>query len=274
MIDRTVSGTGVGSSAERRMAGRVMRVTSPVAPLLAEPRASAPLTSQYLGGRRVEVLEDRGDWRQVRGADEYVGWMHAGYLAEAGGDRGIDDQRVSLGCIVRSASGRRRALPLAALLDDRDELVDGDFVPAGDLSSHFPPEGSAIAGSAIRFFEGTSYLWGGVTPWGADCSGLVQTVFWMHGLVLPRDASQQATTGTDAGTDITSLQAGDLLFFSDRTDKRITHVGISLGHCDMVHLALGRGGYAIESFDSDVDEYTTKLRERFLFARRPEFNNK
>jgi gamma-D-glutamyl-L-lysine dipeptidyl-peptidase len=268
MIDRTVSGTGVGSSAERRMAGRVMRVTSPVAPLLAEPRASAPLTSQYLGGRRVEVLEDRGDWGQVRGADEYVGWMHAGYLAEAGGDRGIDDQRVSLGCIVRSASGRRRALPLAALLDDRDELVDGDFVPAADLSSHFPPEGSAIAGSAIRFFEGTSYLWGGVTPWGADCSGLVQTIYALHGTPMPRDAGDQGRCGIEVSPAPESLVAGDLLFFSDREDGRITHVAIAMGHARIVHLALGRGGYAVETLRGETDPYGTALRTRIRFARR------
>jgi gamma-D-glutamyl-L-lysine dipeptidyl-peptidase len=107
-----------------------------------------------------------------------------------------------------------------------------------------------------------------VTPWGADCSGLVQSTFALHGLQLPRDAWQQAELGADAGRDVGELVAADLLFFTDREDKRITHVGIALGERRMVHLALGRGGYSIEQLDNRNDPYVDRLRERFLFARR------
>jgi cell wall-associated NlpC family hydrolase len=93
-------------------------------------------------------------------------------------------------------------------------------------------------------------------------------VFALHGLQLPRDAWQQAELGVDAGRDVGELKAADLLFFSDREDRRITHVGISLGERRMVHLALGRGGYAIERLDDRQDPYVNRLRERFLFARR------
>ena len=255
-------------------------VGAPIAPLHGEPRVSSPQISQRLSGHALQVLELDGDWLRVRGDDAYEGWLHRGYVVkgptreDAERSAGIAGKRtMSLGCTVVGFDGRRRHLPLGAWLLAGERSVEGQVVREDAMRAMLPRDAAAASTSAVDWFEGTSYEWGGVTPWGADCSGLVQTVFWMHGLVLPRDASQQATTGTDAGTDITSLQAGDLLFFSDRADKRITHVGISLGHYDMVHLALGRGGYAIESFDSDVDEYTTKLRERFLFARRPEFNN-
>jgi cell wall-associated NlpC family hydrolase len=72
----------------------------------------------------------------------------------------------------------------------------------------------------------------------------------------------------DAGQDVGELRAADLLFFSDRADKRITHVGISLGERRMVHLALGRGGYAVEHLDDRNDPYVDKLRQRFIGARR------
>jgi cell wall-associated NlpC family hydrolase len=99
---------------------------------------------------------------------------------------------------------------------------------------------------------------------------LVQTVFALHGKQLPRDASQQAQAGEDAGTDATgaALEAGDLLFFSDREDKRVTHVGIATGDKRMVHLGLGRGGYSVERLADRKDAYVTLLRKRFLFARR------
>ena len=58
------------------------------------------------------------------------------------------------------------------------------------------------------------------------------------------------------------------MFFSDRDDRRVTHVGISLGDRRMVHLALGRGGYSVEQLDDRKDAYVERLRERFLMARR------
>jgi gamma-D-glutamyl-L-lysine dipeptidyl-peptidase len=61
---------------------------------------------------------------------------------------------------------------------------------------------------------------------------------------------------------------GDLLFFSDRLDGHITHVAISLGGGCLVHLALGRGGYAVERLDDTRDPYVRKLLDRFVTSRR------
>ena len=85
---------------------------------------------------------------------------------------------------------------------------------------------------------------------------------------LPRDAWQQAELGEDAGRDVGELLPADLLFFSDRDDRRVTHVGIALGERQMVHLALGRGGYAVERSTIARDAYVDRLRDRFLIARR------
>lgn len=268
MIDGTPSATAAeGSPPTRHDVTSTLRVMSAVAPLLAEPRVAATQTSQYLNGQRVGVLDERGDWVHVRGADAYAGWMHAGYLARASARR-PDDERLSLGCIVRGVTGRRRALPLGALLDEGESLLEGDIVPVAELTSHFPGEGSAIAGSAIRFFEGTSYLWGGVTPWGADCSGLVQSIFALHGIPMPRDAGDQGRCGVEIAADAESLAAADLLFCSDCEDGRITHVAIAMGHARLVHIALGRGGYAVETLRGETDDYGTALRTRIRFARR------
>jgi cell wall-associated NlpC family hydrolase len=147
-------------------------------------------------------------------------------------------------------------------------VKSGEVIDATRLPERFPLDPEAVTRTAQEFFVGTSYLWGGVTPWGADCSGLVQSVFALHGLQLPRDAWQQAETGRDAGPDIGELRPADVLFFSDRPDRRITHVGIALGDCRMVHLALGRGGYAIERLDDRRDAYVDRLRDRFITARR------
>jgi cell wall-associated NlpC family hydrolase len=159
-------------------------------------------------------------------------------------------------------------MPLGALLQADERVVCGEAIDIAASAARFPIDAAAIAESARRYFEGTSYLWGGITPWGADCSGLVQTVFSLHGVQLRRDAWQQAQQGEPGAASLFDAHLGDLLFFSDRVDGHITHVAISLGGRRLVHLALGRGGYAVETLDDPDDLYVAKLRDRFVHARR------
>jgi gamma-D-glutamyl-L-lysine dipeptidyl-peptidase len=201
-----------------------VRVRSAVAPLLAEPRIASEQISQRVRGHVLSVVEARGDWMRVRGDDEYVGWTHQGYVTAVTG-----------------------VAPVGAPV-----AVEWPFRP-----------GATIMETACQAFMGTPYQWGGITPWGADCSGFVQTVFSVHGMTLPRDASQQALVGCDADGAV----AGDLLFFSERADGRITHVAIALGPHGFVHVALGRGGQAVEGREAP-DQYVATLVSRFRFARR------
>lgn len=249
------------------MSGRVVIIGS-YAPMHAEPRVASAQVSQALGGHTLDVVESTDDWHQLRGDDGYAGWVHAGYLAPATSATGASVRLTSLGCIVRNAGERRRVLPPGALLLPEDTVESGRAVTLDVLRAEYPSNPAAAARTAASIFEGTPYLWGGGTPWGADCSGLVQTSFRLHGIILPRDAWQQATVGEPAPGDPLAVAAGDLLFFSDRDDQRITHVGISLGRGSMVHAALGRGGFAIERLDDTDDLYVEKLRARFTAARR------
>jgi hypothetical protein len=247
-------------------------VRAPVAPMHAEPGVASPMISQQLAGHPVTVVDADGEWVRAWGPDRYDGWIHQGFLIRENGSaagREVDSDaiRISLGCVADNGRGSR-ALPLRALLGSDEIVQSGDVLEGTLRRTRFPTDPESIIRTAREFFHGTSYLWGGVTPWGADCSGLVQSSFALHGVRLPRDAWQQSSAGEDAGTDIGALRAADLLFFSDREDRHVTHVGISLGGWGMVHLALGRGGYCIERLDDHDDPYVAKLRERFLFARR------
>src|SRR5262249_3493750 len=179
-----------------------------------EPHVASQMVSQQLAGHRVEVLDEEADWVRARGADAYEGWMHIGFLARS--PRGAARQsrqtsRVSLGCITATADGVRRSLPPLSNPPPEETLSSGDAVESNRLGERFPADSRAIVKSAQEFFSATSYLWGGVTPWGADCFGLVQTTFALHGIQLPRDAWQQAETGTDAEPDVGELEPADLL---------------------------------------------------------------
>jgi gamma-D-glutamyl-L-lysine dipeptidyl-peptidase len=251
-------------------ASGVVTVYASIAPLHGEPRVSSPQVSQRLAGHRLHVLAQDGDWLRVRGDDGYEGWVHRGYLRDPSDTRAAPTKRLlSLGCVVRDATtGTTRALPLGAWVAVGESVVGGEAVNAASHARTFKKDALSIAATALERFAGTPYQWGGVTPWGADCSGLVQTTFWLHRVLLPRDAWQQAEMGADAGTNIARLEPADLLFFSERPDRRITHVGMSLGGSKMVHLSLGRGGYAVEQLDNTGDPYVAALVERFVTARR------
>jgi hypothetical protein len=242
------------------------RIGAPIAPMHEEPRVASQQVSQQLAGHDVDAMDIEGEWVRARGEDGYEGWIHTGFL-----DRVIpaatSGRLVSLGCVTESNGEARRTLPLRAILREEERVLDGDAVSMPEMAKMYPLDPAAIAKSARELFRGTSYVWGGVTPWGADCSGLVQSSYALHGRVLPRDAWQQAELGAKVEGDFGALRAGDLLFFTDRTDRKITHVGIAQGPNEMVHLALGRGGYRRENLSSD-ESYVAKLRERFLFAKR------
>ena len=279
-------------------------VRTPIAPMQKEPRVSSPQVSQALFGHGLLVLETDGDWHRLRGMlDGYEGWTHGGYLrvidvsevadaavvppyeartfasrdeGEGEGPRsplgallaaGIVLPSVSLGCTV-VAGARRLRLPLGALVSESQSVLAGESIPVGELAVQFPREGDAIVRSAARWFEGTGYLWGGVTPWGADCSGFVQSVFGLHGIDLPRDAWQQARVGEAVDPDPAALAPGDLLFFNEGDGGRITHVGLAVGDGRMAHLALGRGGWAVDDLAEPDDDYTARLRTRLVEARR------
>lgn len=241
--------------------------------MLCEPDVRTTQVSQLLHGHVARVIERKGLWLHVKGADEYTGWVHQGYVVtvpdtgESLADTGWDDARpLSLGCTVRDEHAATRKLPLGALITEGQERVGGLAMTLAERRKSFPSEADSITASAMTFFEGTSYEWGGVTPWGCDCSGLVSSSFQLHGVKVPRDAWMQAMTGAPVES-IQDLRPADLLFFSDEPEGKITHVAISLGETRVVHLALGRGGYAVDDLASR-EEYTSLLVQRFRFGRR------
>ncbi|HJU66013.1 MAG TPA: SH3 domain-containing C40 family peptidase [Gemmatimonadaceae bacterium] len=245
-----------------------------IAPLHSEPRAAAEQVSQRVRGHVVMLLEEHAPWLRVRGADGYEGWIHSGYLQPltAALEMRFEGARHSLGCTVRDAHGHRLALPLGALLAGDDVVEKGSVIAASELRTRFPATPASITCAAVELFESTPYQWGGITPWGADCSGLVQTVFGLHGISMPRDARDQANVAREVGDAIGDARPADLLFFSDRPDRRITHVAIALDGMRAVHLAIGRGGYAVEQLDAHDDPYVSALVGRFLYLRRPELS--
>jgi cell wall-associated NlpC family hydrolase len=103
-------------------------------------------------------------------------------------------------------------------------------------------------------FVNVPYLWGGRAGSGFDCSGFTSTIYQAHGITLPRDAGPQAADGQGRPVDKSTLQPGDLLFYSHRgsdpaNPDAIYHVAMYSGNGDM-----------IEAFDSATPVRITPVR--------------
>ena len=117
-------------------------------------------------------------------------------------------------------------------------------------------QGSAIVDTAEQFL-GTPYVFGGTTPEGFDCSGLVQYVFKENGLTIPRLADEQYNLGEEAKT--SQLTAGDLVFFTTYTEG-VSHCGIYVGERKFLHAS--SHGVRIDSLDNEY------WNPRFVGARK------
>ena len=143
------------------------------------------------------------------------------------------DQKISVTGIVTNVTWRAlrkakekkgRRLP-APKVTSSDVQTPSTLAPYGHgfITS---AQGKQIVSTA-KSFMGVAYVFGGTTPEGFDCSGLLQYVFKMHGLTIPRLADEQYNLGKSAK--IHQLVAGDLVFFSTYGDGKFIHASSSRG---------------------------------------------
>jgi gamma-D-glutamyl-L-lysine dipeptidyl-peptidase len=253
--------------------------TAAVAPVFSQAGVRTEQVTQLILGETAALLERTGDWRRVcTHADGYDGWIHSGYLIDVEDDAAEEwrsrAQGWSEGAVVRIGGGgiplplRARVIlehDVVGLPDGRrGRVVNGCVRDMAEVVS--AARGKAPERWAFEYFFGSPYEWGGVTPWGADCSGLVQTTFSARGVILPRDSAQQVFHGAPVSLD--AIRPGDLLFFKGESSSGITHVAFA-GEADtLVHSTLACGGMLVEPWLPG--SRAAGLRERLVAVRRLE----
>lgn len=229
------------------------------------PDYESPLENQVLMGALVETFETERYWVKVR-AEDYTGWvtdMGLVPLDEAARDVYLEAPKwicvtdrthiygepsaksqplsdFSMGNLVRQ-TGRGSGCTCSCgrgwvevmLPDGRTGWVKRNCVePFGEYMRSRELTADSLLALASRFL-GTPYMWGGNSAGTFDCSGLVKLCFLMHGVLLPRNASQQAKCGESVPQG--QWQPGDLLFFGKSNPLRVSHVAIYMGEGRIIH---------------------------------------
>ena len=250
-----------------------------IAPVLAEPRIRAEQVTQLVLGETAAITDHIGEWRRIcTRTDGYDGWMHSGYLCEVSEQQGEEWCERATAWSEGASIGIgqvRQPVPLRArvqldggnvLLPDgrRGRVISGSVRTFDELTQ--AARAKAPERWALEYFAGSPYEWGGVTPWGVDCSGLVQTTFAVRGVGLPRDSAQQVFHGSPISFE--AMQPGDLLFFCGESSSNITHVAFA-GEADtLIHSTLACGGTLVEPWLPGTRAGT--LRQRLVAVRRLE----
>lgn len=231
-----------------------------VAHVRTEPRHGAEMSTQAIMGTPIRVLSDNNGWAEVELPDGYKGYIINNCIAfksdqEMSAWRNADRLIV---CSLTETKAYRDSVGIGAR-EYVSDMVNGNIVegtidrnscrseiklPDGrtawienkDVTNikewATQPYDAVKVISAAYSMMGTSYLWGGTSTKGVDCSGLVKIAYFSIGIITLRDASQQVTVGTQTN----DFHTGDLLFFWNNAKTRVNHVAI-----------YDRDGYYIQS---------------------------
>jgi cell wall-associated NlpC family hydrolase len=244
---------------------------------------AAEMATQLLLGAPVNILQPDSYWWRIKSAEGYVAWTTGSSLVRMTKDE-FDEWTSARKIIFTAPYGFAYEMP-----DEQkqriSDLVFGNLLKyEGESGNYYKasyPDGRTayVLKRQSRHFEdwkaslrlteesiveqalllkGIPYTWGGTSVKGMDCSGFSKTVYLMHGVVLRRDASQQAKTGIpiDISADYDNLRPGDLLFFGKKASgekkERVRHVAIYIGNKEFIHAA---GYVRINSLDPQSPLY-------------------
>lgn len=241
-------------------------VCIPVASMRTRGAHAGEMATQAVMGMPVRLFEKKGEWWRAQTPDGYIAWVPESSVtpktvAQMEAWRANADRRVVnalwqtrayvsptatgprdvvtdlvLGAIVEAVPGsKQNGRTEIVLPDGRRGWADSSaLTPIAEWADQ-PFDARKILDTAYSL-EGSPYLWGGTSIKSVDCSGLAKVSYLNNGIILRRDASQQALTGKRLeASEWRSYQPGDLLFFGNAATGKVTHVAIFDSNGRYVH---------------------------------------
>lgn len=281
---------------EQALEGKVYGIVNvSVCNLRAEGDFSSEMMTQALMGMPVKVLQ-RDGWYRVQTPDNYISWVHRvgihpvteeeltawnraekvvvtshyGFVYSEANEGSQTVSDVVAGDRLK-LEGRKGAFYRVSYPDGRTGYVSRKIAKTEkEWRAALKQDASSIIATA-KTLMGVPYLWAGTSSKGVDCSGLMRTVLYLHDIIIPRDASQQAYVGEhiDIAPDFSNLVPGDLIFFGRKATserkERVVHVGMYIGEGRFIH---SQGDVRISSFLPEDELFDAYNLGRLLFAAR------
>jgi len=175
------------------------QVTTEVLNLRSAPNTSSEIVSRLTKDTVAKIIGINSGWFKVTIGDK-TGYIHPDYVAV-----------VPYTTAERSASGNTATAATGTTTATRQAIID-------------------YAAS----FLGVKYSYGGMSPKGFDCSGLVKYVFSHFDISVARTSADQYASSVNKISKA-ELQPGDLVFFSNGRAGKVGHVGIYVGNGQFIH---------------------------------------
>ena len=246
-------------------------ITQSVVSVRETPSEKSQMVNQLLFGDLFLIKSKKADWYLIETVyDNFEGWvfkLQVTAISESFFQKAVGSTGYFVHSLYGMAKGKNRNFPLlrGAQLPlweqgnfqiEEEEYYYKKAVHAPPLM----PTGSDIITVAKGYLE-APYLWGGRSPFGIDSPGLVQIVFKMNGIMLPREAAHQVEKGEQI-LFVEAAHSGDIAFF-ESNDGTINHSGIVLNGNRIIH---SWGKVRIDSldhqgiFNNELKAYTHRLR--------------
>jgi len=198
------------------------------------------MPTQVLYGEQVVVLARRGAWTKIAVPDQpspldergYPGWVLSWQLRPA--PPGPSTVTVTVPR-ARLSTGTEVSFGTQLPLVERDarslsvRTATGGVARLPVAAAKPLPLTRADLVRSAKLFLGLRYLWGGLSAWGYDCSGLTWAIYRAHGMTIPRDADAQFAAGRPISLE--DAKPGDLIFYGV---KFVHHVTMYLGRGLMI----------------------------------------
>lgn len=256
-------------------------VTVCCAHLRGTPGHPSEMVSQAILGTPLRLLEKQGNWYRVQTPDNYISWIiansitvqdgqewndwknstryiytgHQGYVYQTAERDAEIVSDIVAGSILQADGKAKKGFVPVSFPDGRKGFLRSDECQELSEWASQPLNMDIIIDTAKKMM-GSTYLWGGTSVKSADCSGFVKTAYFCSGIILTRDASQQAFTGEIIPTERwKECQTGDLLFFGNANGK-VDHVALYLNNGQYIHSS---GQVKVNSLDPEADDYLPNI---------------